>query len=235
VANVPASLAGEVRVGQSATFASPTLPGQQFRGRVTFIQPVIDPATRSLGVRVALPNPQGDLRPGLFGDIALQGDEGLSVLAVPRSALIDSGARKVALVQVAEGRFVPRQVVTGRVSGDSVEVLDGLAEGERVVVSANFLIDAESNLQSALQGMEPAAGKNDDGSTSNSPASEGPAAESKRDVHADHGAQKMPVPDPHAGHPTPEAAAPDPHANHGTPPEPSPDPHAGHDMSGMEH
>ena len=218
VANVPASMAGDVRVGQAATFASPTLPGQQFSGRVTFIQPVIDPATRSLGVRVALPNAQGHLRPGLFGNIALQGGVGPSVLTMSRSALIDSGARKVALVQVAEGRFAPRQVVTGRMSGDSVEVLQGLAEGERVVVSANFLIDAESNLQSALQGM----GAPSDGSAepvSPNPATGAPAPDG--DAHGGHGAQQAPTSDPHAGHRMPDPVA--------------PDPHAGHDMSGMEH
>lgn len=212
VANVPASQVGEVRVGQSAKFTSPTLPGRTFSGRVTFIQPVIDPATRSLGVRVALPNPEGDLRPGLFGNIALQVDGEPSVLTVPRTALIDSGVRKIALVEVAEGRFVPRQVVTGRIAGDTVEVLEGLADGERVVVAANFLIDAESNLQSALQGMAPA------------------------DTGSEGGAEpRNPQPVKQADHGAPTGPSPDPHANHGAPLEPAPDPHAGHDMGGMEH
>lgn len=182
VANVPASLAGEVRAGQSATFVSSTLPGREFSGKVSFIQPVIDPATRSLGVRVALANPDGDLRPGLFGNIVLRGEDAQSVLTIPRSALIDSGVRKVALVQVAEGRFAPREVATGRVAGDSVEVLKGLAEGEQVVVAANFLIDAESNLRSALEDMAPAV--------------EGEAVQPTpiTDAPVD------PAPDPHAGH-----------------------------------
>ena len=153
VANVPASGAGDVALGQRATFQSATLPGKTFSGLVTFIQPVIDPKMRSLGVRIELSNPDGLLRPGLFGDVTLVGDASAAVLTVPRSAVLDTGTRQVVLVQVAEGRFEPRTVLVGERSGGEVEVREGLADGERVVVSANFLIDAESNLQSALDGM----------------------------------------------------------------------------------
>ncbi|MEO5565519.1 MAG: efflux RND transporter periplasmic adaptor subunit [Luteimonas sp.] len=153
IADVPASSAGRVTVGQHATFQSPTLPGETFSGQVTFVQPVIDAATRSLGVRVALANPDGVLRPGLFGDLSLAQDASAAVLTVPRSAVLDSGTRQLVLVQVAEGRFEPRTVVVGERSGDVVEIRQGVSEGELVVVSANFLIDAESNLQSALEGM----------------------------------------------------------------------------------
>ncbi len=168
VANVPASSAGGIVVGQRATFQSPTLPGETFTGQVTFVQPVIDPQTRTLGVRVELPNPAGVLRPGLFGDVTLTRDTSAAVLTVPRSAVLDSGTRQLVLVQVAEGRFEPRPVVVGERSGDMVEILEGVREGERVVVSANFLIDAESNLQSALDGMSAQQG---DGATPGSPAS----------------------------------------------------------------
>jgi Cu(I)/Ag(I) efflux system membrane fusion protein len=153
IANVPASSAGDVAVGQRATFQSPTLPGETFSGKVTFVQPVIDAATRSLGVRIALANPDGVLRPGLFGDVSVTQDTSAAVLTVPRSAVLDSGTRQLVLVQVAEGRFEPRTVVVGERSGDVVEIRQGVSEGDRVVVSANFLIDAESNLQSALEGM----------------------------------------------------------------------------------
>lgn len=234
VANVPASLAGDVRVGQSATFTSPTLPDRTFSGRVSFIQPVIDPATRSLGVRVALPNPQEHLRPGLFGSIALLGEGGVPVLTMPRSALIDSGTRKIALVQVAEGRFAPRDVVIGRVSGGSVEVLEGLAEGERVVVSANFLIDAESNLQSALQAMGSSSGEVDEPAMPHPPTTDEPAMPSRGAEHK-HAPAAQPAMDPHANHRAPGAEQPDPHAGHRMPAAEAPDPHAGHDMSGMEH
>lgn len=153
MANVPASSAGAVALGQRASFKSGTLPGRTFDGQVSFIQPVIDAKMRTLGVRIALANPDGVLRPGLFGDVTLVGDASAAVLTVPRSAVLDTGTRQVVLVQVAEGRFEPRAVLVGERSGGEVEIREGLADGERVVVSANFLIDAESNLQSALDGM----------------------------------------------------------------------------------
>ncbi len=168
VANVPASVAGSVATGQRASFQSPTLPGQTFEGQVTFVQPVIDPLTRTLAVRVELPNPTGVLRPGLFGDVTLTRATSAAVLTVPRSAVLDSGTRQLVLVQVAEGRFEPRPVVLGERSGDVVEIREGVREGERVVVSANFLIDAESNLQSALDGLSAHEGH---GTTPGKPAS----------------------------------------------------------------
>ena len=168
VANVPASIAGSVAAGQRASFQSPTLPGQTFEGQVTFVQPVIDPQTRTLAVRVELPNPTGVLRPGLFGDVTLTRATSAAVLTVPRSAVLDSGTRQLVLVQVAEGRFEPRPVVLGERSGAVVEIREGLREGERVVVSANFLIDAESNLQSALDGLSAHQGH---GATPGKPAS----------------------------------------------------------------
>ena len=160
VANVPASSAGAVALGQRASFKSATLPGRTFDGQVSFIQPVIDAKMRTLGVRIALANPDGVLRPGLFGDVTLVGDASEAVLTVPRSAVLDTGTRQVVLVQVADGRFEPRTVLVGERSGGEVEIREGLADGERVVVSANFLIDAESNLQSALDGMSEQPGPN---------------------------------------------------------------------------
>ena len=169
IANVPASSAGDVAIGQQASFESGTLPGRSFQGEVAFVQPILDAASRSVGVRVALPNPDGALRPGLFGDVILTAASAEPVLTIPRSAVIDSGTRQVALVQIAEGRFEPRSVVLGRRSGDNVEVLDGLTEGERVVVSANFLIDAESNLQSALEGLDAGSAETPAPSTESAP------------------------------------------------------------------
>lgn len=153
VANVPASSSGGIAAQQLATFESSTLPGRKFEGTVTFVQPIIDPMTRTVGVRIELPNPDGNLRPGLFGDVTLTQATSAPVLTVPRSAILDSGTRRIVLVEVGEGRFEPRKVVTGGRSGEAVEILQGVRDGERVVVSANFLIDAESNLQSALDGL----------------------------------------------------------------------------------
>ncbi|MCC7097847.1 MAG: efflux RND transporter periplasmic adaptor subunit [Thermomonas sp.] len=230
--NVPATQIGRVRLGQHARFTSPALAGQVFAGQVGFLQPVLDTATRTLAVRVALPNPDSRLRPGLFGTVDLIGDSGHEALTIPRSALIDSGQRQLTLIEVAPGRFAPRQITTGLRSGDRVEVLDGVHEGERVVVEGNFLIDAESNLRAALQGMataQPAAPAHDTGA--HDMIGHGmPAADGARAEHAMPTASK---PDPHAGHVMPAAPKPDPHADHEMPP-PKADPHANHDMSDRE-
>ncbi len=153
IANVPASKASAIAIGQKAAFQSPTIPGKTFNGNVTFIQPMLDSQTRTLAVRIELSNTDGILRPGLYGDVTLTKDASEAVLTVPRSAVLDSGERQTVIVQVDEGRFEPRNVTLGERSGDLIEIRNGVSEGERVVVSANFLIDAESNLQSALNGL----------------------------------------------------------------------------------
>ncbi len=220
IANVPASSAGGVAVGQRATFQSPTLPGETFSGQVTFVQPIIDVATRSLGVRVALANPDGVLRPGLFGDVSLTQDTSAAVLTVPRSAVLDSGTRQLVLVQVAEGRFEPRTVVIGQRSGDVVEIRQGVSEGERVVVSANFLIDAESNLQSALEGMSADKGE----ATPSLPAAVTPPPTAKPAAEPSDNAPRTPAP------------APVDHSSHGAQPAaPTAPANAAHDHSTMEH
>ena len=158
VAKVPVAQASRIDVGQPARFDSVALPGQEFRGEVTFVQPVVDAGTRTVDIRIALPNRGGHLRPGLYGTVLLEQPDSQPTLTVPRSAVLDTGTRQLVLVQTAPGRFAPREVTLGRQAGDRIEVAKGLAEGEAVVVSANFLIDAESNLKSALQGLEAHAG-----------------------------------------------------------------------------
>ena len=126
-------------------------PGEVFRGTVSFIAPVLDPQTRTVEVRVVLPNKKGRLRPGMFATVDLSARVAARpVLSIPRSAVIDTGTRQIAMVQVAPGRFAPRMLKLGQQAGDYVEVLSGLAAGEQVVTHANFLLDAESNLKSAL-------------------------------------------------------------------------------------
>lgn len=156
VADVPVSAAANLEVGANASFETPSLPGQRFEGEVSFIQPLVNKASRTIGVRIALPNPDGVIRPGLFGDVELTGGAEEALVVIPRSAVIDSGTRQHVFVQTAPGRFAPRDVELGARSGDRVAVLSGLEAGESVVVSANFLIDAESNLRAALESMEPA-------------------------------------------------------------------------------
>lgn len=169
VAHVPVDQAAGLAPGQAATFTSSALAGAAVRGRVTFVQPVVDAAARTVDVRVELPNRDGQLRPGLFGQLAVTGPT-VDVVTVPASAIIDSGARQVVLVDAGAGRFTPREIGLGRRFGDRVEVLGGVRPGERVVTSANFLIDAESNLQSALQGLAPAPPAAHDVSATKTPA-----------------------------------------------------------------
>ena len=136
---------GGLRVGQGAEATVSALPGQTFRGRVAFIEPVLDRDTRSARVRIDLSNPGNRLKPGMFADATLDAPAA-AALTVPRSALIDTGARRVVYVETAPNSFTPRDVRIGAVSGDRVAILDGLREGEKVVAAANFFIDSQSQL-----------------------------------------------------------------------------------------
>ena len=141
-----------VRVGLQATFTLEALPGRKFQGRVTFIQPVLDPATRTAKLRLSFANPAGELRPDMFGDVSFDAKP-LEALRVPFDAVIDSGEQKVVFVALGEGRFQPRSIQTGAQSSDWVEVTSGLDAGEQVVTRANFLIDSESRLKAALAAL----------------------------------------------------------------------------------
>ncbi len=122
------------------------MPGREFRGRVRFIDPVVDPATRTARVRIELPNANGALKPGMFAHADLQLDLG-ERLVVPRSALLDTGTRQVVYVKTGDASFAGREVRVGERAGDLVEVVEGLAEGEEVVAAASFLVDSQSQLQ----------------------------------------------------------------------------------------
>jgi len=143
---------GRVRVGQRAEVRLEAWPGQRFEGRVTYVYPTLRADTRSAQVRIELPNPGGRLKPAMYAQVEIAAGDG-AVLAVPRSAVIDSGTRRIVLVDRGEGRFEPREVKLGAKGDEYVAVLDGVREGESVVVAANFLIDAESNLKAALGAM----------------------------------------------------------------------------------
>jgi Cu(I)/Ag(I) efflux system membrane fusion protein len=144
---------GSVKAGSVAQVNIAAYPDKHFEGKVDFIYPTLNTATRTVQVRVELANPNGLLKPAMFASMELAVFHGGKVLTVPASAVIDSGIRQIVLVQLTEGRFEPRTVKLGSRSEDYVEVLEGIAEGEQVVTSANFLIDAESNLKAALSGM----------------------------------------------------------------------------------
>jgi Cu(I)/Ag(I) efflux system membrane fusion protein len=142
---------GMLRTGQSAAIRVDAYPDKVFNGKVTFIYPTVTPETRTAKVRVELANPQALLKPAMYAKVEFaSGDTRGKVLAVPNSAVLDSGTRQVVLVELGAGRFEPRVVKLGTRGDGYVEVLDGVKAGEAVVVSANFLIDAESNLKAAL-------------------------------------------------------------------------------------
>lgn len=145
-----------VRLGMSATVETASAPGQKLRGPVTFISPTVEAATRTTKVRVEIANPSGGLKPDMFADVTLEVDLG-SALVVPGSAIIDAGARKLAFVDLGEGRYEPREVTLGERADAGFVVLKGLDAGEKVVVAANFLIDSESSLRAAVQSMKSAA------------------------------------------------------------------------------
>ena len=142
---------GTVRLGQTVQVDINAYPERFFGGKVSFIYPSLATETRTVKVRIELQNDQGLLKPGLFGGVTLKTEEERDArLAIPDSAVIDSGTRQMVLLQLNEGRFEPRPVKLGRQVDGYYEVLEGLDEGDTVVIHANFLIDAESNLKSAL-------------------------------------------------------------------------------------
>jgi RND family efflux transporter MFP subunit len=145
-----------VKTGARATVKINAYPDKTFSAALTTIYPTLNAETRTVPVRLELANPGGLLKPGMFAQLELAVGAKAKVLTVPVSAVIDSGARQMALVQVGdakEGRFEPREVKLGARSENYLEVLSGLREGDLVVISANFLIDAESNLKAAIAGF----------------------------------------------------------------------------------
>lgn len=153
---------GGVRPGQAVQVLINAYPDKLFSGKVGFIYPTLATETRTVKVRIELPNAEGLLKPGLYGSVVLatQGDKDVH-LAVPDSAVIDSGIRQVVLLQRSAGQFEPRSVKLGLKADGYREVLEGLEAGDEVVTRANFLIDAESNLKSALDSFKSPADEPD--------------------------------------------------------------------------
>lgn len=150
LADIPEQDLGAIRVGQSAQVNFVAFPERSFSGKVDFLYPALNAGTRTGRVRIVLPNPDGLLRQDMYTSVSIASAAGVPALAVPESAIIDSGTRQLVLVARGGGRFEPRAVQVGVRSNGSAQILDGLKAGERVVVAANFLIDAESNLRAAL-------------------------------------------------------------------------------------
>ncbi len=139
----------DVKVGHRATITSPSYPGKTFVGKVSFIYPFLNPETRSMKVRVELSNRDGLLKPDMFVTAQLQAP-GSQVLAVPASAVLDTGKRQIVYVQTAPGTFQPREVSLGGKAMDHFPVLSGLKQGEKVATSGGFLIDANSQIQAGF-------------------------------------------------------------------------------------
>lgn len=135
-----------VHVGAPATAEVVAYPGRPFRGRVSFIWPVVDAQSRTARVRVEFANRGGALKPGMYATLFFEGAVGADVLHVPAEAVVMTGERNLVFVVQPDGMLAPREISLGARAGDRYQVLAGLAEGERVVASANFLVDAESRL-----------------------------------------------------------------------------------------
>ena len=164
MADVPEQDLGAVRIGATAHVSFVAFPGQVFTGTVEFIYPTLMVATRTGRLRIVMDNKNSLLRESMYASVTIDSQAASSVrtFVVPDSAVIDSGTRQVVIVARGQGKFEPRAVHIGAHGDGYVQVVDGLKPGEQVVVSANFLIDAESNLRAALQAFSPVA-KSDSG------------------------------------------------------------------------
>ena len=144
-----------VSVGAPAVVTVDAYPAERFQGRVIYIYPFVEEQTRTVKVRLAFGNPRGQLKPGMYTNVDLNARIGMG-LAVPANALLDSGVQQYIFVSQGDGYFEPRPVKVGQRLGETIQILEGLREGEVVATGATFFIDSESQLQAALQGFEPA-------------------------------------------------------------------------------
>jgi Cu(I)/Ag(I) efflux system membrane fusion protein len=177
-----------VDVGRTARVSFDAYPGRTFEGTVSYVYPTISAETRTGRIRVELPNPELRLRPGMYANLSFSVPVHRDGLHVPRSAVLSTGTRSVVFVRGEDGVLTPREVTVGVAAGDHIEILAGLQAGEIVVASANFLIDAESNLGAAIDAMG------------------GHGGAGSGDGHEDHGASHAPAParPDHSGHPREE-------------------------------
>ncbi len=142
-----------VKVGQPATMALSYFPGKSYKGRVVYIYPTVDPATRTVKVRLEFPNPDFDLKPDMFAEVQLNVSYGTQMF-VPQEAVLDSGTEQIVFVALGDGYFEPRKVQLGPRLDSRIVVLSGVKPNEKIVTSGNFLIDSESRLKSAMGGMK---------------------------------------------------------------------------------
>ena len=162
----------DLTIGQAASLSLPYDPAVSLAGRIEYVYPTLDPATRTLRVRFDFPNPKTALKPGMFASVELSLAPA-DALVIPDSAVMDTGERQVVFVETAPGRLEPREVRVGVRSAGRAEVRSGLAEGERVAIKANFLLDSESRLRAAFAAPPPTRG----------PGVRGPGSEEAGHVH----------------------------------------------------
>ena len=141
------------RLGQSARITLDAFPGRTWNGRIIFLDPSVDPRTRTLKASVEIANPRGDLRPDMYANVEIAPPRVTGAVKVPEQAVIHTGERTVVIVQKAKGVFEPREVEIGATGGGYHEVRSGLQAGEVIVTSSQFLIDSESNLKAAIDKM----------------------------------------------------------------------------------
>jgi Cu(I)/Ag(I) efflux system membrane fusion protein/cobalt-zinc-cadmium efflux system membrane fusion protein len=153
-ANVAQSDVGRIRPGNAGQVTVDSYPGRKFNGRVDQVLPQVDPATRTVRVRLVLPNPGVALKPGMYVNVDLDAPLGRQ-LVVPTSAVLQAGARTIAFVDHGGGNLEPRAVETGPTLDHSIVVLKGLKAGDRVVSSANFLVDSEAQVQASMGATSP--------------------------------------------------------------------------------
>lgn len=140
-----------LKKGMEAVFVSDVYPDRKFAGKITFINPYLKPDTRTVGIRLEIPNPRLELKPQMTGEVLITVYSEPAIV-VPASAVMDTGDRKVVFVETAPGHFMPREITLGMRTSEYAQVLDGLEEGESVVVNGNFLLDSESRLKAATGG-----------------------------------------------------------------------------------
>ena len=159
--------AANARVGSAVGIQFAGLPGQQYRGRVAYVYPTLQQEARTVKARIVIPNADGVLKPGMYGTVQLT-TPGRSALTVPSSAILRTGDRNIVFVDMGNGHLIPHDVQLGSAAGDYTEIISGLAPGQRVVTSAQFLLDSESNLRDVMKSMIANKGSGD--KSSGSPA-----------------------------------------------------------------
>lgn len=144
--------AGRVREGSAATLELAAFPARPLVGRVEYVNPTLQEASRTIQARIALPNPDGRIKPGMYATVRFM-LPGLRTLSVPAAAVVRTGERSVVFVDMGRGRLMPQDIETGQIGTDFIEVLAGLEPGQRVVTSAQFLLESESNIGDVMKAM----------------------------------------------------------------------------------